>query len=557
MSSDYADRAERYARAVADGRIPACRWVRLACERQLSDLARSGWLYRFDRAKANAPCAFIERLVHVKGRWKNPKIKLEDWQCFFLSTLFGWVDEEGFRRYRKGFLIVPRKNAKTTIGAGICLFLLLRDGEPGAEIYSAATTRDQAKIAWGDARAMVERLPAMQAHYGVEPQAHAIYVPATGATFRPLSADAGTLEGLSPSGWLCDELHAHPNREVYDVLNEATGARRQPLGVVISTEGDSDTGVFADELNYCRQVLSGVHADESLFALNYTIDTEDDWTLRDSWVKANPNFGVSVSEVDLEIACRQAKANTARQPSFMAKRLNVRVGASEGYFNMFAWRNNAEQVSIEDFRGERCILTVDLASKSDLTTVVALFKRKGKYYPFGRHYLPEVAVEDGKLNCELYRGWTLESPPRLTVTPGPVTDYEFVFSDIQQFFRDYRVEYVGIDPNYNSNEFTRKLAQQGKKTELIALNSTAQAAEPMKSLSAYIDSGVMRNTGDPVMTWCIGNVSARYDARGNPFPVKARNENKIDAAVALIANLALWEKKIVSIYDGRGIQVIG
>jgi phage terminase large subunit-like protein len=138
-----------------------------------------------------------------------------------------------------------------------------------------------------------------------------------------------------------------------------------------------------------------------------------------------------------------------------------------------------------------------------------------------------------------------------------VTDYEFVFDDIQRLFREYRVEYVGIDPNYNSNEFTRSLAKKGIRTELIPLNSTAQAAEPMKLLDAYIESGVMRNPGDPVLTWCIGNTAARYDAKGNTFPVKSRGENKIDAAVALIANLALWEKKIQSIYDQRGIQVIG
>jgi phage terminase large subunit-like protein len=540
---------------VVDGRIPACRWIRLACERQLADLRRKRWKYRFDRSRANLPCAFVERLVHVKGRWKNPKIKLEDWQCFFVTTLFGWIDKSGYRRFRKGFLVVPRGNAKTTIAAGLGLFLLLADGEPGAEVYSAATTRDQAKIAWGDARTMVCRLPDIQSHYGVEPHAHAIYVPKTGGTFRPLSADAGTLEGLAPSGWICDELHAHTDREVFDVLNDATGKRRQALGVIISTEGGDDEGVFATELAYCREVLDGVHQDDSIFVLNYTLDAGDDWTLRSSWIKANPNFGVSVSDIDMEIACRQAKANAARQPSFLSKRLNVRVGAAEGYFNMFAWRENADQATIEEFRGQRCIITVDLASKRDLTTVIALFKRDGKFYPFGKHYLPEEAIADGQPNQKLYQKWALEN--RLVITPGPVTDYEFVFADLEHFVKDFRVDYVGIDPNYNSNEFTRALAKRGIRTELIALNSTVQAAEPMKDLDRYIVDGVMRNPCDPVLTWCIGNTSARHDAKGNPFPIKTGKEKKIDAAVALIANVALWNRKMVSIYGERSIEVFG
>lgn len=310
---DYCGEAERYAAQVVSGHIPACEWVRLACQRQIDDRARpqsKEFYWTFNRERANDICWFIEKLPHVKGRWSSKTIVLEPWQCFFLTTIFGWVDEDGYRRFRKALIVIPRKNAKSTIAAGVGLYLLALDGEPGAEVYSAATTRDQAKIVWGEyARKMVQQTPRLRERYGIEPLAHSITVESEGSFFKPLSRDADSLEGLNVHGAIIDELHAHGTREVFDVLDDATGSRKQPLIFIISTEGDNAAGVFAEQVEYGQQVLRGKHEDESYFAIHYTIDADDDWVAPSSWRKANPNMGVSVQERDMEVRCKQAQAN--------------------------------------------------------------------------------------------------------------------------------------------------------------------------------------------------------------------------------------------------------
>ncbi len=312
-AKDYVAIGRAYAEGVVAGEILACRWVKLACQRQLDDLAREGWKWKFDAAKAQRVCKFIELLPHIKGRWKTRTITLEPHQCFRLTTIFGWVDDRGFRRFRKALVVLPRKNAKTTEAAGVGLFLFALDGEPGAEVYSAATTRDQAKISWDIAKRMVEKSPGFRDRFGITPLAHSIAIESEAAFFKPLSRDADSLEGLNPSGCIIDELHAHKTREVFDVLDEATGARQQPLIYIISTEGDNSAGIFAEQVNYAEQILEGNHEDDSYFAVLYSIDAEDDWTARESWYKANPNLGVSVFENDLTRINSSLRSNGAYQ----------------------------------------------------------------------------------------------------------------------------------------------------------------------------------------------------------------------------------------------------
>jgi len=228
VERDYVAIGRQYALDVVADKIPACEWIKKACQRQIDDLARKDFKYHFDHKRGSDICAFMEMLPHVKGRWKSKTLFLEPWQCFFLTVIFGWVDAEGLRRFRKALIVVPRKNAKTTIAAGIGLYLLALDKEPGAEVYSAATTRDQAKISWDLAKAMAQRTPGFCDRFGVQPLAHSIAIENLSSFFKPLSRDADSLEGLSPHGALIDELHAHKTREVFDVLDEATGSRRQP-----------------------------------------------------------------------------------------------------------------------------------------------------------------------------------------------------------------------------------------------------------------------------------------------------------------------------------------
>lgn len=544
-ANEYAKRGIAYAQGVVSGDIPACEMVRLACQRHLDDIERAkdgAWEWKWNPAKGERICRLAEQLPHIKGRWKTATLKLEDWQCFILTCIFGWVDDEEMRRFRKALIVIPRKTGKSTLAAIVGLYLLAFDGEPGAEVYSAATSRDQANISWGVAQKMVQRTPALMEETGIQPLAHSIVLEADGSCFRALSSDAHTLEGLNVHGGIIDELHAHKSREVFDVIDDGTGSRRQPLLFVISTEGDSNEGVFPEQVTYLENVLRGVHKDETFFGAYYSLDKGDDWTLESSWRKAIPNYGISVFEHDMRARCTQAKQNPGSQASFLTKRLNVRVGNSAGYFNMLAWNGlcKVEGLEPEDLRGHPCVFSIDMASKSDLTTIVKLFTairtegrlKAGHQYVFTRSYIPEAALEDGKPNRELYLGWVAAN--QIQVTPGNITDYEFLKRDLVQDVRTYRPSRVGIDPNYNALQFTTEMQAEGVPMEDVA-HSVMNFTNPMKIMAAQILSGRIHHNGDPVLTWSIGNVAGKIDAKDNHYPEKTRRENKIDPAVTLIA----------------------
>ena len=378
---------------------------------------------------------------------------------------------------------------------------------------------------------MVQKTPRFCEVYGVSPLAHSITVESTGSSFKPLSRDADSLEGLNPHFAIIDELHAHSVREVFDVLDEATGARRQPLMFIISTEGDNPTGVFAEQVAYAQQILEGRHSDDSYFAAIYTIDPEDDWVSPAAWRKANPNLGVSVFESDLEIRCRQAEKNPASQSSFLTKRLNVRVGAGEAFFNVLAWKQLCyEPMQIEDFYGKPCIIALDLASKHDIAASILYFRRGSDRCVFGRFYVPGDSVERGNPNYDFYRGWADRG--FLTLTEGNVIDFEFIKRDLLEDCRNFSVTQVGFDP-FQATQLSTEMKAVGLPM-LQVPQTVRQMSEPMKEIAGLIMQGRLKHDGNPVLGWMLGNCVAKTDAKENVYPRKTRAENKIDGAVALI-----------------------
>lgn len=547
---EYAKRGKRYAQQVVSGEVPAGRLVRLACQRHLDDLARKDWEWKFDAKRGERICKLAELMPHVKGRWDSKRIRLEDWQCFLLTSVFGWVNNAKVRRFRKALIVVPRKNAKSTIAAIVGLYLFAYDNEVGAEVYSAATTRDQAGISWNVAKQMCAKLPKLLDSRGLEVLAHAITQESTGSVFRALASEAHTLEGLNIHGAIVDELHAHKTREVWDVIDDATGSRVQPLIFAISTEGDASEGVFPEQVGYLDKVLTGAHQDERFFGLHYSIDPEDDWTTEEAWRKANPNYGVSVFAHDMHTRCRQAVQNPGSQASFLTKRLNVRVGAGEAFFNMLAWRNICymPDLKLEDFYGQRCIIMLDLASKWDLAAKVMLFERDGHCFAFSRCYLPEAALEDGQPNYDVYRGW--QAAGRIEVTPGNTTDFAFIHRDLEADCRNFDVQRIGYDP-YQAHLFVQELQGAGMHQVLEVPSTVMNFSDPMKQLNELIMTGRIHHNGDPVLTYGLGNVVAKIDAKENVFPTKSRAGNKIDPAVALIGALsvAIHERQNMDVYS--------
>ena len=295
----YVERARAYADAVLSGAIPACRYVRQACERQIGDLASPPAGYRFDETEASRICQFVELTPHIKGPLakREETITLADWQVFILTTVFGWVDDEDNRRFRRVYIEVPRGNGKSSLSSPIGLHMLALDGEAGSEVYSAATTRDQARIVFRDAQAMARKMPKFCKRFGVEVTAQAIVQLRTSSSFKALSADGHTLDGLNIHLAIVDELHAHKTRDVYDVLETGLGKRPQSLLWMITTAGSNKHGICYEVRDYVLKVLAGTVDDtsaESTFGIVYTVDEGDDPFSEDTLRKANPNWGVSV-----------------------------------------------------------------------------------------------------------------------------------------------------------------------------------------------------------------------------------------------------------------------
>ena len=556
---DHVGVAHRYAKEVLAGRIPACKWVKAACQRQLDDLDRErndpDWPYVFDVAAANRVCDYIELLPHVKGKWGGQPIRLEAAQKFGLVCVFGWRrKDDGLRRFKTVYEEVPRKNAKTTKLAGVGLYMLTADEEWGAEVYSAATTREQAKIVFKIAQQMARQQGDFRARFGVEVLTHSLSVKDTASAFLPLSAEGSTLDGLNVSCALIDELHAHKTRHVHDVLDSGTGSRGQPLLWKITTAGSNRAGVCYDQRSYLVKVLNTVlkrHGgmgyrvegeaveDETYWGIIYTIDPGDDPFDEATWRKANPLYGISVDPADLQRMAAIAKVQAAALNEFLTKRLNVWVNADSAWMNMLQWDACADPaMKEEDFRGQACTTALDAAFKKDLFAKVRVFRRGADYYAFGRYYMPQALLE--RKGWEQVAGWVRDGWIR--TTPGEVLDIAAVREellgdgagegDIQRF----EVSEVAFDPA-QLTQFAGEMMNEG--LTMVEMRPTVLNFSPaMKELEELVTGGRFHHNGDPVLAWAISNVVCHRDAKDNIYPRKESLDSKIDPAIALIMALA-------------------
>ena len=565
--ASYVDTARLYARQVAAGEIPACHWVQRACQRQLDDLSRfkgRASPYRFNPKlkdkqgrsfyPADNLCAFIERLPHVKGPLAGQTIALEPWQTFILTTVFGWIKPDGKRRFRRSYIEVPRGNAKSTLSSAVGLYMLAADREGGAEIYSLATTRDQARIVFGDAQAMARASAGFRQRFGVSVGAHNLHVLNTGAKFEALSAEGSTLDGLNIHFGCVDELHAHKTRTVYDVVETGIGKRDNSLLWVITTAGSNRAGICYEARTYITKVLDGHLADESQFGIIYGLDDGDDWTSEQALCKANPNWGVSVRPEVVAGLQYKALQMPAATNNFKTKHLNDWVNADTAWMDMRAWeRCKCETLRWEDLEGESCYIGLDLATKTDIAALVAVFPRpEGRFAVLGRFYLPEDSVYEGR-NSQ-YSGWAQSQ--RLIATSGAVTDFDVIEADLLDLQSRFNVRQVAFDP-WQATQLASHMLERG--LPMVEMRATvSNFSEPMKMLEALVLKGALEHDGDPVLEWMMSNVVAHLDAKENIYPRKERAENKIDGVVALIMALgrALSQRDGASVYEDRGVMVL-
>ena len=536
---DYCKIAAQYCKDVLVGKIAAGRYVKLACERQVNDLKR--WNKKtspfvFDKTKAERVCKFIELLPHIKGPLAGTNIVLEPWQVFILTTTFGWVNQAGYRRFRRVYIEVPRGNGKSAMSSALGLYMLCYDNEGGAEVYSFATTRDQAKIVFGDAKVMAKKSPGLMKSFGVDVNSHTINVVSTASKFEAQSAEGSTLDGLNTHFAVIDELHAHKTRAVYDVTETSTGKRSQSLLWVITTAGSNRAGICYEVRGFVLKVLNGSSKDETQFGVIYGLDDDDDWTTEEALKKANPNWGVSVMPDVLLPLQAKAMAMPSAANNFKTKHLNEWVNADTAWMDMRAWERCKDVTLDKDqFIKEPCVIGLDLASKIDIAAKVRLFTReidgKPHYYVFGEYYLPSEAVE--KAENSQYSGW--EQLKLLTVTQGAVTDYSVIEDGLLEDTSDFDVQQVAYDP-FQATQLSQRMAEQG--LNMVEMRPTVlNFSEPMKQLEALVLEGRIHHDGDPILTWMMSNVVCHVDAKDNIYPRKDRSENKIDGVVALIMAL--------------------
>lgn len=555
--SEHVSDAFQYMEDVISGDLIACKYIIQACNRQLRDLKRQksrSFPYYFDPYAAERAVNFIEKMPHIKGEWakKRMKLRLEPWQKFLVTCIFGWrvsrdiFDDEGellmqahTRRFRTVYLEVARKNAKSTLLSAIGLYMSVCDGEEGAEVYSAATTHKQAKIVWEDARKMAQKSAGFRNHFGVSTNAKNINVADSSSKFEPLHSQGETLDGLNVHCGIMDELHAHKKRELWDVVETATGSRSQPLMIAITTAGTNKAGICYEQRTYLIKVLAGLFEDESYFGLIYTLDfnmpdCEDDDPLdRKVWRKANPNYGVSVYPMDMERLARKAAESPASMNNFLTKRLNIWCNAEASWMNMIAWDKCANpDLDEADFVDDKCWIGVDLASKIDINAVVRLYKREIKgethVYCFPDFYLPELAIEEGA-NSQ-YDGWKRRK--LLIETPGNIIDMDKIESDIVMHANKIFLQECCFDPGHNSTQWAAHLEDEG--VDMVEIRPTVMNfSEPMKWMEGLVLDGRFHHQGNAIMDWMISNVVVKHDLKDNIYPRKERIENKIDGPVAI------------------------
>lgn len=568
MKFPYTNAANKYARDIVAGRIPACRYVKLTCLRHLNDLKESkkkDYPYFFDKAEVENVCGFIELLPHTKGKWarERKKLILESWQKFIYACIFGWKRKsDKLRRFREAYNEIPRKNGKSVIASGGGNFMFCADGEFGAEVYSGATTEKQAWEVFKPAKLMCSRTPDLLEAFGVQVNAGSLVRLEDESKFEPLIGSPG--DGQSPSCAIIDEYHEHDSNDLYETMISGMGARDEPLVFAITTAGDDISGPCYDKRRAVIEMLEGVTPDDELFGIIYTIDEDDDWTDPAVLIKANPNYDISVRGDYLRSQQLRAIKNPRLAALFKTKHLNVWVASRDAFFNMQEWQDCCdEELTLEQFQGESCLFALDLARKLDLNSGIRLFHReiegKKHYYCISPYFwCPEDTIfeTDNKKVADRYQKWV--SSGHLIPTNGAEIDYLEILECAKDVNLNNAIDECPIDPHGATN-LSHRLDDEGLMPVTIIQNYQ-NMSDPMKELEAAIKTGRFHHDGNPILTWCVQNVVGKYLPGNDDVvrPIKQVNELKIDGAVATIMAIgrAMAAETTSDPYKDRGIRTL-
>lgn len=541
---------KKYIEDIISGKVLACKYNKLSVERHLSDLKRKD-IY-FDEESAMRAIDFFSYLKHTKGRnFAGNQFELAGWQAFIIYALFGWKNLDGSRRFRLSYTEVAKKNGKSTLAAGIGLYMMNADGEPGAEVYSCATTRDQAKIVFNEARNMVKVSPDLSGIVTVF--THNLHNDASLSKFEAISNDYNSFEGKNPYCGIVDEYHAHNDDLLFSNLKAATVARNQSLIWIITTAGFNKVGPCYQFRKMCIDVLEGRLTDDGLFAIIFTQDEEDDWNDPKVWVKSNPNLGVSVLEAALKGEHQQAVNSTTAQVGFKTKNLNIWTDQSAVWIPDARWQmcNNGK---LPDLIGKECWASLDLSSTTDMTVLGLLF-REDKFYWLPVFFLPGItALERSRKDHVNYDKWIREG--WIFETDGDVVDYDYIRIKVNELAKQYKIKSIQYD-RWNSSQLVNNLTADG--ANLVPFGQGYQSmSTPTKELEKMVLNKEIEFGENPVMRWMNSNVEIRTDPAGNIKIDKSRSTEKVDGMVALVMAIGgyLTDQDKGSVYDKRGIVTI-
>jgi len=546
IALDYAKRAA----ADKNGKRH-CKWVRLAAERHLRDLRQKASPFVFDEWHANDVCDFIEKLPHVEGQWDTPTLRLEPAQIFILAVVFGWRRKEtGLRRFTMAYIEMARKGAKSTLTAGVSLYCTCCEDEPGPLTLIGASTGDQAQKVFNPARLMARKLPELQEAFSLEVWARSITCGLNGGKIHTINAKSSTQDGHNPHLAVLDELHAHADRGLFDVIRSAFGARKQPLLWMITTAGFNMHGVCYEQRSFVAKVLERAVEADHYFGVIFTLDEDDDPYDERNWIKANPLYPVTPSPEYMQGRAIEAKASPGGETEFKTKNLNIWMGAAAAWLNVSSWRACSGEVPLRAFKGLDCFLGADLSDKDDITSVVlAALDAQGRLLLKTWFWLPEAALERAsqteRENVTLYRQWRDER--KLWITPGDWIDH----NKVERLIRRLKTALPGMK-RCTFDQFAAAQAMAVRLNEdlsdgdepfaVVLPKNARNVTDPAKDLEARhkVGPSMLMHDGNPVMTWMAGNAVVTRAINGTILPKKPSTDSKakidgIDAAVNAIA----------------------
>lgn len=496
----------------------------------------------FDEHRGNLPIEFIERFCkHSKGKWAGQNIELELFQKAFIQALFGFIDKDtGIRKFKKGALYIGRKNGKSTMDSGLANYMLTKDGEGGAEVYSVATKKDQAKVVWDEAKRMIKKSPALNKR--IRCLVGGMYYDATESFFKALASDSNSLDGLNAHFVIADEVHAWKDKNLLDVMYDSMSAREQPMLLETSTMGTVRESVFDNEYEYFSQIIDGTIEDETVLPVIYELDNPNEWQDERKWYKANPGLGTIKNIKDLRDKVNRAKNNPTELTNLLCKDFNIRQNDQDKWIT-FDIANNEETYNIEDLFDNYAVGGVDLSSTTDLTCATLLIVKGGKKYVIQQYFIAsdrlEFKIKDDKIP---YDKW--EQRGLVTVCEGAKVDY----SKVTEWFLKMKEEYeivpilVGYDP-WNSNYWVDEMITN--KFKMLEVRQGAKTmSNPMKQLEADLIEKNVNYNNNPILKWCLCNTAVKVDDNENIRPVKGQKQRaRIDGTVSLIiAYCVLFEK---------------